>query len=163
MYCDQPYWLFVDICFTSRAVVSSIHNHLSIQAEAVFGYKLLVLSRVCSHGWRGAQKSTTAQIRLKLHYRHNSAAAQLLKGRCSAQLCWSRPHGFFILESLEVHGGIGFTSPAAPQLPDNERISIFAVTVALSVVRGQWSPSQELLHMFSISGDPATAAGFIHS
>lgn len=50
------------------------------------------------------------------------------------------------------------------QLSDNERVSIFARTDALSVVvRGQSSPTRELLHMFGISGDPAAAAGFTHS
>lgn len=50
------------------------------------------------------------------------------------------------------------------QLSDNERVSIFAQTDAFSVVvRGQSSPTRELLHMFGISGDPAAAAGFTHS
>lgn len=121
--------------------------------------ELLVLSRVCSHGWRGCSQIYNQQHKLKLHYRHCTVKRLLLRSALSESTAW-----IFILESPEVHGGVGLTSPATPQLPDNERISTFAVTFALSVVvRGQWRPSRELIHMFSISGDPAAAAGFIHS
>lgn len=137
-----------------------IHSHPLIRpGGGCVCLELLVLSRACSHGWRGYSEIYNQQHKLKLHYRHCTVKRLLLRSALSESTAW-----IFILESPEVHGGVGLTSPATPQLPDNERISTFAVTFALSVVvRGQWRPSRELIHMFSISGDPAAAAGFIHS
>lgn len=116
MYCDQPYWYL--LCMQSCCF---IHSHpLICPGGGCVWLELLVLSRVCSHGWRGCSEIYNQQHKLKLHYRHCTVKRSLLRSALSAWI--------FILESPEVHGGVGLTSPATPQLPDNERISTFAVT-----------------------------------
>lgn len=126
-----------------------IHSH---PGGGCVWQQLLILSRVCSHGWRGAQKSTTVntdQIKAVQQCRSTPVKRLLLRSALSESTAQSLSSK---IRKYTVESG----SPLQ-QLPDNEQIFIFALNVALSVVvLGQWSPTWELLYMFSISGDPAT-------